>query len=75
LRNTFSTYAKYNEKIRICGDYKITVNKFLEVVKHPLAKVEELFGALQGGKTFSKIDFRNACKQLVLNEDTRRLLA
>jgi len=51
------------------------VNKFLQDVKHPLPKVEELFVALQGGKTFSKIDFRNSYNQLVLDKETRRLLA
>lgn len=66
---------KNNGEIRICGDYKTTVNKFLEDVKHPLPKVEELFVTLQGGKTFSKIDFRNAYNQLVLDEETRKLLA
>lgn len=48
---------KENGKIRLCGDYKTTVNRYLEDVKHPLPKVEELFVTLQGGKTFSKIDF------------------
>jgi len=65
---------KNNGEIGICGDYKTTVNKFLEDVKHLLPKVEDLFVALQGGKTFSKIDFRNAYNQLVLDDETRKLL-
>jgi len=66
---------KGNGKIRLCGDYKTTVNRYLEDVKHPLPKVDELFVALQGGKTFSKIDFMNAYIQLLLDEETSKVLA
>jgi len=66
---------KGNGKIRLCGDYKTTVNRCLEDVNHPLPKVEELFIALQGGKIFSKIDFKNAYNQLLLDEETSKVLA
>jgi len=47
----------------------------LEDVKHPLSRIEEMFVALQGGKTFSKIDLKNAYNQLLLDEETSKLLA
>jgi len=64
---------KGNGAIRICGDYKTTINKYLKDVKHPLPRIEEIFVALQGGKTFSKIDLKNAYNQLLLDEETSKL--
>ena len=33
--------------VRICGDYKVTVNSTLKVDQHPLPNPEELFVALR----------------------------
>jgi len=51
---------KPNVTVRLCADYKTTINKYLDDYNYPLPKVEELFVALQGGKFFSKLDFINA---------------
>lgn len=64
---------KGNGTIRICGDYKTTINKYLKDVKHPLPRIEEMFVTLQGGKTFSKINLKNAYNQL-LDDETSKLL-
>ncbi|XP_008190241.1 uncharacterized protein K02A2.6-like [Acyrthosiphon pisum] len=66
---------KPNGTVRLCADYKTTINKYLEDYNYPLLKVEELFVALQGGKFFSKLDFINAYNQLEICEDTQKLLA
>ena len=31
---------KPDGNVRICGDYKVTINQYLEVDKHPLPKAE-----------------------------------
>ncbi|CAI6350433.1 unnamed protein product [Macrosiphum euphorbiae] len=66
---------KPDGSIRLCADYKTTVNKYLVDINHPLPRVEDVFVALQGGKTFSKLDFLNAYNQLELCENTQKLLA
>lgn len=66
--------VKGNGKIRVCADYKVTVNRFMQDVKHPLPRIEELFAALQGGENFTKLDFANAYNQLELTETTKKLL-
>ena len=58
-------------KIRLCGDYKVTVNPELEVDQYPLPKPEELFTKLAGGKKFTKIDLTNAYQQMNLEESSR----
>ena len=51
---------KGDGRIRLCGDYKVTINPALEVDKYPLPKPNDLFATLAGGKKFSKIDLTHA---------------
>ena len=40
---------KLNGTVRICGDYKVTVNPVLQVDQYPVPKAEDLFASLAGG--------------------------
>ena len=60
--------------IRICGDYRLTINRAAKVDQYPLPRVEELFSKLSGCKLFSKIDLKSAYNQLVLDERSREYL-
>ena len=60
---TFSDWAapivpvmKGDGGVRICGDYKLTVNKVAKLEVYPLPRIDELFASLSGGQTFSKLD-------------------
>lgn len=64
---------KPNGDIRICGDYKVTINKHLVDYKYPLPRIEEIFASLQGGELFSKLDLASAYNQLVLDESSQDL--
>ena len=55
-------------QIRICGDYKQTVNKVAKPDSYPLLHVDELYAKLSGGKQFTKLDLNNAYQQLMLDE-------
>ncbi|XP_045482842.1 uncharacterized protein K02A2.6-like [Harmonia axyridis] len=59
--------------IRLCADYKVTVNRYLKDVKHPLPRINELFSQLHG-EFFTKLDFAYAYNQLEFEESTRYLL-
>ena len=63
--------VKPDISIRVCGDYKVTVNSVLEVDQHPLPNPEELFVALSGGVEFSKLDLSRAYQQILLDQDSR----
>ena len=57
--------------MRICGDYKVTVNPVLKVKEHPLPKPDELFMKLNGGQKFTKLDMSHAYQQVLLEEKSR----
>ena len=46
--------------VRICGDFKQTVNLVSTLDKYRIPKVEDLFSTLAGSKIFSKIDLSQA---------------
>ena len=59
------------KSLRLCGDFKLTVNKVSKLDKYPIPKIEDLFAQLAGGKSFSKLDMSQAYQQLVLDEESR----
>lgn len=65
---------KAHNKVRICGDYKITVNPRLWIPEFPLPTIEELFADMAGGIKFTKIDLTQAYLQLSVAEENRELL-
>ena len=60
--------------IRLCGDYKVTINPQLEVDQYPLPKPDNIFATLSGGKWFSMIDLKHAYQQIKLSESSRPLV-
>ena len=58
--------------VRLCADYRITVNPQLEPVKHPLKTPEELFNCIKG-KRFAKLDCKSAYQQCELTEESKDL--
>jgi hypothetical protein len=66
---------KRDGSIRICGDYKVTVNKYLKEFHYPLPRIDQLFAALSGGEQFTKLDLKNAYLQLVLDDASQPLTA
>ena len=60
---------KKDGTVRVCGDYKVTVNPSLDVDQYPLPKPEDLFATLANGKSFSKLDLSQAYQQMVLEEE------
>ena len=65
---------KPDGNIRICGDYKRTINPVIKNDTYPQPTPEELFSKIQGGKKFSKIDLTKAYLQLELDEESQKFL-
>ena len=63
---------KANGSMRICGDYRLTVNQAALKESYPLPRIEDLLSNLAGGDTFTKLDLSNAYQQVALNEESRK---
>ena len=61
-------------KVRICGDFKVTLNPMLKSDVHPFPLPEELFHKLNQGCKFSKIDLADAYLQIELDEKSKDLV-
>ena len=60
--------------IRICGDYKQTVNKVAPVDTYPIPNTIDQLAMLAGGEKFTKLDLSQAYQQLELDDGSRELL-
>ena len=65
---------KKDSSVRICEDFKVTLNPALQVDQYPLPKIEDIFANLAGGEKFTKLDLRQAYLQLHLSEDSKPIL-
>ena len=63
--------VKGDGSIRICGDYKVTVNRAARLDTYPLPRFGDLFAALGRGKTFTKLDLAHAYQQIALEEESK----
>ncbi|CAG2192232.1 unnamed protein product [Mytilus edulis] len=64
--------VKENGSIRICGDYKVTVNAVSKLDNYPIPKTEDLYATLGGGQEYTKLDLNQAYQQIELDEDSKR---
>ena len=65
---------KSNKTVRICGDFKLTVNKECKLDRYPIPRIEDLFAKLSGGKLFSKLDLSQAYQQICLEEESKKFV-
>ncbi len=65
---------KQDGSIRICGDYKVTVNKQAKTDTYPLPKVEDMLASLGNSKLFSKLDLAHAYTQIMLDDDSKKFV-
>ena len=57
--------TKQDETVRICGDYKLTVNKVSKLDAYPIPKLDDLYTKLSGGETFTELDLSHAYEQML----------
>ena len=61
------------KSVRICGDFRVTINPVSRLNRYPIPKIEDLFATLEKGKYFTKIDLSQAYQQLPLDEESQKL--
>ncbi|VDI40351.1 Hypothetical predicted protein [Mytilus galloprovincialis] len=62
--------VKKSGGVRICGDFKVTINQQLQVDQYPLPRIDDIFASLSGGEKYSKIDLRQG---IFTARDERRI--
>lgn len=62
---------KKNGEVRICGNFKLTVNPQLIIKRHPIPLKEKIFNTLRVGKKWSQIDLTHAFMQLSLDDESK----
>lgn len=60
--------------VRLCGDYKGTLNKAIVTDTYPLPTANESFVALSGASVFTKLDLEQAYTQMKVDERSADLL-
>ena len=63
---------KPDGKVRICGNYAVTVNQIAKGDAYPIPNINELYNKLSGGVIYSKLDLSHAYQQLVLDDESRK---
>lgn len=58
--------------MRLCGDFKVTVNPALNIAQYPLPRIEDILATL-GGSTLFSIDLRLAYLQMELDDESKKL--
>ena len=62
------------QNVRMCGDFKQTVNPVAKLDRYPIPRVEDLFTKLAGGKAFMKLDLSQAYLQVPPDKESRKLV-
>ena len=68
------TPVKKDGSVRVCGDFKVTINSQLEVDEYPLPCIADIYASLGGGTLFSVLDLRHAYLQMEVEEHSRPFL-
>ncbi|UYV71990.1 K02A2.6-like, partial [Cordylochernes scorpioides] len=62
---------KKDGSLRICGNFRCTANKAIELDKYPLPSIDEIFSKLSGNTVFSSLDLSRAYLQVRLSEEAK----
>lgn len=60
------------KSVRICGDYKLTVNQVSSLDGYSVPKIEDLLATLAGCKIFTKLDLTSAYQEVELDEASKK---
>jgi RNase H-like domain found in reverse transcriptase/Reverse transcriptase (RNA-dependent DNA polymerase)/Integrase zinc binding domain/Integrase core domain len=63
---------KSDGNVRICGDFKATINKYLHADHYPLPRIDDVLASLAGCSVFCVIDLEGAYQQLEMAEGSKK---
>ena len=62
------------QSVRVCGDFRMTINPISRLNWYPIPKVDDLFANLGKGSFFTKLDLSQAYQQLPLDPESRKFV-
>ena len=65
---------KADGSIRVCGDYKVSVNPYHETECYPMPNPQDLFSTLAGRRVFTCLDMKQAYQQMKISPDSQAYL-
>jgi transposase InsO family protein len=65
--------VKPDGSVRVCGDYSVTANKFIDAEQYSLPTLEDITSAMVNCKFFSKLDLKNAYLQIPLTIESQKV--
>lgn len=60
---------KKDGKLRICADYKATINRVIEDENYPIPRIEDIFAKMSGGRYFCTLDLHKAYLHMQVDDD------
>ena len=66
-------HKKDTDKLRLCVDFKVTLNRYLTDTYYQLPLIQEIYSKLNNCTIFSTIDLKSAFNQVPLHPDSRSL--
>ena len=64
---------KKDGSVRLCGDYKVTLNQATLTDTYPLPRIDDMLASLAGGTAFSKLDLAHAYQQVELDDESKQM--
>ena len=64
---------KPDNSVRLCGDFKVTLNPNLVVEEHPLPRIEDLLATVGPAEYYSVVDLSQAYLQMELSKESQDL--
>ena len=71
---TVNVVKSDGKSVRICADFKQTLNPVCSAESYPLPTPEDIFAKLAGGVIYSTLDLSHAYHQLQLSEETQKYM-
>ena len=69
-----SQYSNRNGTVRVCCDYKLTVNKVFKLEAYPIPNLDDLYTKLAGDQIFTELDASHAYEQMLVDEVSKEFL-
>lgn len=67
--------VKKDGSIRLCADYKPTINKFLKDDNYPIPRIQDILAKMYGGKWFCTLDISEAYLHIAVDDESSFLQA